>query len=140
VAPQGSLCNGFSMAPQLTDPATLAAVGTAVGESPAEPLSLRELGELLVRHYEISEGIYELTVEFQLGVGALGPSPTELLPSAIASVSRIGLRRVPEGKPGPGLIDASALRTGTLTPTAERLPAGKSGKATKAPAKKASRK
>jgi hypothetical protein len=128
------------MAQQLTDPAARTTVGSAIGESPAEPLSLRELGELLVRHYGINEGIYELTVEFQLGVGALGPSPTELLPSAIASLNRIGLRRVAEGKPGPGLIDASALRTGTLTPTPERSPATKRAKTGKVPAKKAARK
>jgi hypothetical protein len=128
------------MAQQLTDPSARPAVGTSIGESPAEPLSLRELGELLVQHYRINEGMFELTVEFQLGVGALGPSPTELLPSAIASVSRIGLRRVPEGKAGPGLIDASALRTRTLTPTPERLPASKRVKTAKTPAKKAPRK
>jgi hypothetical protein len=118
---------------QPTELVTASAVGPGVGQSPAEPLSLRELGELLVRHHGLREGIYEVTVEFNLGVGAFGPSSSELLPTAFASLNRVGLRRVADDRSGPGLIDAAALRTGT--PSAPTAPP-QSGKAKKMPAKK----
>lgn len=84
-------------------------IGREISQSPAEPISMSELGAVLVRHYGLTEGLFEVTVEFQLGVGALGPNSAELMPSAIASVKRVGLRRVPDSKPGPGLIDAASV-------------------------------
>jgi hypothetical protein len=59
----------------------------------ADPLSLRELAEVLVKHYDIHEGKYDLALELQVGVGLVGPDPGSQLPGAMVSVSRIGLTR-----------------------------------------------
>lgn len=70
-------------------------------------LPLRELGRVLVRHLGLNEGLWDITVEFKLAAGSVGPSPDEVLPSAIAGVSQVGLTRV--NKAGPLTVDAGAL-------------------------------
>jgi hypothetical protein len=70
-------------------------------------LPLRELGQLLVRHFELKEGLWDVAVEFQLAVGTLGPSPEQVLPGTMVGVSKVGLSRA--GKVGPLTIDASQL-------------------------------
>ena len=72
-----------------------------------QPLPLNELGKLIVKHYGIHEGIWYVTVEIQVAVGRIGPSPDSALPGAMLGVSRIGLARAE--KPGPGTIDASVV-------------------------------
>lgn len=57
----------------------------------APVLSLRELTELLVKHYGIHEGKYDLLMEFQIGTGMFGPTPDATLPSVLMGVSKIGL-------------------------------------------------
>lgn len=57
----------------------------------SDPLTLRELAEVLVKHYGIHEGNYDLALEFQIGVGQVGPEPESQLPGAMISISRIGL-------------------------------------------------
>ncbi len=59
-----------------------------------EPLSLKELGAVLVRHYGLKEGLYEPMVQFMIGTGNVGPSPESVAPSAVVGVSKIGLFRV----------------------------------------------
>jgi hypothetical protein len=90
-------------------PSTDVARSERPGDVPGPPLSLSEIGSLLLRHYGVHEGFYEVTVEFQLAVGGIGPDPNNIYPSAIVGVSKIGLRRIPEGKPGPGLVDAAEV-------------------------------
>ncbi|MBE0436404.1 MAG: hypothetical protein IBX56_11445 [Methylomicrobium sp.] len=57
----------------------------------APVLSLRDLTELLVKHYGIHEGKYDLLMEFQIGTGMFGPTPEATLPSALVGISKIGL-------------------------------------------------
>ena len=71
------------------------------------PLSLREIAELLVKHYALTAGLYDLLVEFQIGTGAVGPDKENLVPGAMIGVSRLGL--VQSTKPGPNTIDASLV-------------------------------
>ena len=71
----------------------------------ADPLSINELSKLLVKHYGLTTGKYDLMIEFRLGFGAIGPSDQERLPGAMLAVHRIGL--VPAKKEGPLTIDAS---------------------------------
>lgn len=73
----------------------------------APPLSLRDLGELLVKHYGYHDGLWDVSIEFQLAVGRIGPSPESTLPGAMLGVSRIGLLRAQQS--GPTTIDASAV-------------------------------
>jgi hypothetical protein len=73
------------------------------------PLSLSEIGALLVKSYGLHTGIFEVAVEFQIAVGAVGPNEGNIFPGAIVGVSKIGLREAKNGKPGPGLVDASVV-------------------------------
>lgn len=72
--------------PKLTQPALPGAV--------ASPLNNRELAELLIRHYDLHEGHYELLVEFMIGSGNMGPSPEAVAPTAFVSFSKVGLTKV----------------------------------------------
>lgn len=54
---------------------------------------LREIAELLVKHQGLHEGLYDLAIEFQIGVGGVGPSPELVLPGAMLGVKRIGLKQ-----------------------------------------------
>lgn len=71
----------------------------------AEPLTMRELAAVLVRHYGLNEGLFNLMVEFTVGVGPVGPDKENLSPGAMIGVSKIGL--VPSTEVGQSTIDAS---------------------------------
>ena len=71
------------------------------------PLSMRDLASLLVKHYGLTEGIYDLMVEYQIGTGAVGPDKDNLVPGAMIGVSRIGL--MPTTKLGPNTVDAALI-------------------------------
>ncbi len=70
-------------------------------------LSLRELGVLLVKHYALTEGLYDLMLEYQIGLGAVGPDKDHLVPGAMIGVSGFGL--VPSINPGVNTIDAAVV-------------------------------
>lgn len=55
------------------------------------PLSMKELKEVLVKHYGLPEGKYDLGIEFHIGTGPVGPSSEELVPGVILGVKSIGL-------------------------------------------------
>jgi hypothetical protein len=57
----------------------------------AEPLSMKELTEVLVKHYGLPKGAYDIGIEFQIGTGKVGPSNEELLPGIILGVKSVGL-------------------------------------------------
>lgn len=61
--------------------------------------SLPELGTLLLKEKNIHDGLYEVSVEFQVAVGAVGPDDKSVLPGAVIGVKRIGLRKVEEKNP-----------------------------------------
>ncbi len=71
----------------------------------ATPLSIRELTEVLIKHYGLHEGRYELIVEFQLGKGAISPEPGTSLPGLIFGVSKVGL--IPSAADGATGVDAA---------------------------------
>jgi hypothetical protein len=74
-----------------------------------EPLRLKDLAAVLVHHYGIKEGLYEPMVEFTIGVGSMGPTPESVSPSAIVSISRIGLLKVE--RETPNSVDAASLKS-----------------------------
>lgn len=90
---------------------------------------LREIAELLVKHQGMHEGLYDLAIEFQIGVGGVGPSPELVLPGAMVGVKRIGLKQAVVL--GPATVDASVINP---------LGVAKKVAATKASAKKVSSK
>ena len=67
--------------------------------------TLRELAEILIRHHGIHSGNYEMSINFQIAVGAVGPSESNVLPGAMIGVSGLGL--VPAMAPGPNTVDAA---------------------------------
>ncbi len=69
------------------------------------PLTIRELTKVLVKHYGLKQGEYDLLVEYQIGTGAVGPDKDNMLPGAMIGVSRIGL--TPATTVGPTTVDAA---------------------------------
>lgn len=76
-------------------------------EEALPPLSLKEVVEALVKHLGLHEGLYDMSVEFKLAVGQVGPSVDSVLPGAIVGVSRIGLSKTKNK--GPNTVDASEV-------------------------------
>lgn len=72
------------------------------------PLSLREVTILLIKHYGLHEGFYDLTMEFTVGFGPIGPDPNALVPGALVGVQKLGLVKVPEAKK-PTTINAAEV-------------------------------
>jgi hypothetical protein len=64
---------------------------TGPGSVPA--ISLKTLGEILVRHFNLHEGRWEVSVSFQVGFGGVGP-PDKLSPGVILGLQGIGLSRI----------------------------------------------
>lgn len=72
-------------------------------------LSLVEMTEILIKHRGLHEGLYNLSVQFQLSFGAVGPSPEMLLPGAMMGVSGIGLSRTDADKKNPQTVNAEEV-------------------------------
>lgn len=71
------------------------------------PLNLRELTAVLIKHYGIHEGRYDLLMEFQIGTGMFGPTPEATCPSAMIGFSSIGL--MPSLPNSPVAVDAAEV-------------------------------
>ena len=71
------------------------------------PLGLRELTEVLVRHYGLSEGQYDLLVNYQIGAGMFGPVAGEAGPGVAVSLQQIGLSKSPS--PNHLTVDAAKV-------------------------------
>jgi len=69
--------------------------------------SLIELTEILIKHQGLHEGLYNLTVQFQIAVGAIGPAPELIYPGAMLGVSRIGLSKTEKEKVNNHTVDAA---------------------------------
>lgn len=77
------------------------------GQQQLITLSLQQIAELIIKEQKLHEGLYDLAFEFQIGVGAVGPSPETVLPGAMIGISRIGIKRAE--KLGPLTVDASKI-------------------------------
>jgi hypothetical protein len=76
-------------------------------QPPPQPLPLKEVAELLVKHYGLREGLWELALEMQVGIGQFGATPDAALPGAAFGVSRVGLARVAVA--GPRTVNAAEI-------------------------------
>jgi hypothetical protein len=75
-----------------------------------EPLSLKQLGELLIKHYDLHEGLFDVSLEFGLGVGPVGPNQESLTPGVIVTIQKVGLLQVPKDTPqNNSILDASKV-------------------------------
>lgn len=79
--------------------------------------TLRELAEIVIRHQGIHSGNYEISINFEIAVGAVGPSPSNMLPGAMIGVSGFGL--VPAIVAGPNTVDAAVVNPLAKKPTAK---------------------
>lgn len=71
--------------------------------------SLIELTEILVKSQGLHDGLYNLSVQFQIAVGAVGPSPELIGPGAMFGVSRIGLSKTEESKRNIHTVNAAEV-------------------------------
>ena len=92
-----------------TDTPIAAATGGSPGQpGPMEPsLSIRQLTELLVRHLDLHDGLYDLMTHFSIGTGPVGPSLNELSPGLMVGLTGVGLIKVTTA--GPNSVDASQI-------------------------------
>jgi len=79
-----------------------------------QPVSfdLKSLTEVLIRHLEIHEGVYQLNLGFKIGVGgfAMDGGPDSVpLPGAVVGVEGVTLARIPEGVEVPNAVDAAKV-------------------------------
>lgn len=71
--------------------------------------SLVEMTEILIKSQGIHEGLYNLSFQFQLAVGAVGPSPELICPGAMMGISRIGLSKTEEEKANIHTVNAAEI-------------------------------
>ena len=77
------------------------------------PLNMKELSTLLIKHYEIREGTFDLMVEYQLGTGAVGPDSEHLLPGLMIGIAKVGL--VPTSSANALTVDAADVNPAPKT-------------------------
>jgi hypothetical protein len=74
---------------------------------PLQPVDLKELATLLLSHYGIHDGLYEVAFAMQIAVGHVGPTADQQLPGAAFSIAGVGLAKMPEQ--GPNTVDAAKV-------------------------------
>lgn len=55
------------------------------------PVTLREVTELLIKHFDLHDGIYEPAIDVRMAVGRVGPANDVKLPGVVVGVSGIGI-------------------------------------------------
>lgn len=83
-----------------------------------EPLSLKDLATLLVKHNNLHAGLYDLMIEYQIGGGPIGPTPDQRIPGVLVGVSKIALTVAKEV--GHLTVDAAVVNPPTKKKKAEK--------------------
>lgn len=85
------------------------------GKNPNQIASftLVEMTEILIKKQGLHEGLYNLSVQFQIAFGAVGPSPELISPGAMMGVSGIGLSRTDKEKANIQTVDAAKVNPAT---------------------------
>jgi len=78
-----------------------------------EPLSIRQIAEVLVRHFNLHDGLYEASFEFGLAVGSFRSPENVAAPGVITTLNKIGL--VIAQSEGPNTVDASKVNPPAAT-------------------------
>lgn len=71
--------------------------------------SLVQLAEILVKSEGLHEGLYNLSIEFKIGVGTIGPPEESILPGAVVGISRIGLSKTEESEKNIHTVNAAEV-------------------------------
>ena len=101
------------------------AQSTEAPKAVAPPLTVKELAALLVKHYGLTEGRFDILIEFQIGVGSIGPSPEARLPGVMVGLSKVGLTRAKDTD-SPTTVDAASINT--APEPRRRMPSAGGGK------------
>lgn len=81
---------------------------TAQTPTPIDPpLSMRDLTEVLIKHYGIHEGLHDLMIAYQIGMGGVGPDNASISPGVMIGVSKVGLML--SSNNGPNSVDAAIV-------------------------------
>lgn len=79
-------------------------------------LDLKSLTEVVIRHFKIHEGVYQLNIGFKIGVGgfAMDGDPNAVpLPGAMVGVQAVSLARIPDGVNAPNAVNAAEVNPAT---------------------------
>jgi hypothetical protein len=68
-------------------------------------LTLKDTIKILIKHFDLHEGLFDLAFEIQTGIGNFGPNKEATLPGAAIGVG--GLKLVKSPKMGPHTVDAA---------------------------------
>lgn len=75
----------------------------------AAPLDMHEIATVLVKHYGLHSGQYNLLIEFQFGISNIGPDPKVSIPGVMVGIKKLGLIPHTEEQSGPFTIDAAVV-------------------------------
>ena len=78
-------------------------------EPPTHITNLRDLTVMLIKHYGIHEGLFQLAVGFRIGVGQMPADPVNSvgqLPGAFMGVENVSLLPLAQGTVGSDVVDA----------------------------------
>lgn len=80
-------------------------------QTEAYTLSIKELGTVLLKHYDLHEGKYQISIGFQIGVGSVpsGQKDVEHIPGAVIGVDGVRLSREPDDTQSPNVLDAAVV-------------------------------
>ena len=83
------------------------------------PIPLKDLAEILIRHYGFHDGFYEIGIQFNIAVGSVGPDATSVAPGAVLAVAGVGLSRCPATSPM--AVDASVVNPLGTRPVKKKI-------------------
>jgi hypothetical protein len=72
----------------------------------------KELVEALIKKAGLHEGKWMLLVNFGFAALNSGPSPDQLMPTAVAAVQNVGIQRAPEDASPSLVVDAAEVNPG----------------------------
>lgn len=87
-------------------------------------LNLKSLTEVVIRHFNLHEGVYQLNIGFKIGVGgfALEGGPDAVpLPGAMVGIEGVSLARIPPGVNAPNAVDAAKVNPASKPKAKARL-------------------
>jgi hypothetical protein len=85
------------------------------GVEPAHNVGIKDLATILIKHFGLTEGKFELAVEFQIGLGGVGPDKAAPIPGVVVGLRAVGLQAAREGMPN--AVDAAEV---SAPPTRKR--------------------
>lgn len=74
-------------------------------------VDIQDLTKILIRHFDLHEGRYQLTLGFRIGVGAVGGDQggEKPVPGAMIGIEGLGLLKVADDVKAPNIVDASEV-------------------------------